>query len=60
MEKHLLCPNNKRDCDGLMMCVGPQYGTAAMGAVQKQRCLACGFTRDTDTSSLRAAFMRDP
>jgi hypothetical protein len=69
METCLLCPNDKRECDGLMVCLDedddgvegapndPQASTTiTTTTTRKQHCLACGFTRDINTNLLTPAF----
>jgi hypothetical protein len=66
MEECLLCPNDKRECDGLLVCVDDdddgngsgENGETKVGptTTRRQHCLACGFTRDIDTSRLTPTF----
>ncbi len=67
MEECLLCPNDKRECDGLLVCLdddgnddgngsGENGETKVGPTTRRQHCLACGFTRDIDTSRLTPTF----
>jgi hypothetical protein len=63
MEESLLCPNNKRECDGLLVCLDGEEeikddssSSFAPATIRKQHCLACGFTRDIDITRLQPSF----
>jgi hypothetical protein len=65
MEECLLCPNDKRECDGLLVCLddddddnggGGENESKGGATTRRQHCLACGFTRDIDVSRLTPTF----
>jgi hypothetical protein len=56
MEECLLCPNDKRECDGLLVCLDDDDDGNGSQTTRRQHCLACGFTRDIDTSRLAPTF----